>query len=49
MQQLIYNNSIYEEDKAIIHKLNQQLLCFLSIWKRQDMDNNNKLYHLNLI
>jgi hypothetical protein len=23
----LYNNSIYEEDKAIIHKMNQQLLC----------------------
>jgi hypothetical protein len=40
---LIYNNSIYEEDKAIIHKMNQQLLCLLSIWKKQDMDNSNKI------
>ena len=43
MQGLIYNNSIYEEDKAIIHKMNQQLLCLLSIWKRQDMNNSNKI------
>ena len=39
----LYNNSIYEEDKAIIHKMNQQMLCLLSIWKRQDMDNSNKI------
>jgi hypothetical protein len=43
MQGLIYNNSIYEEDKAIIHKMNQQLLYLLSIWKRQDMDHSNKI------
>ena len=42
-RKLIYYNSIYEEDKAIIHKMNQQLLCLLSIWKRQDMDNSNKI------
>jgi hypothetical protein len=42
-RKLIYNNSIYEEDKAIIHKMNQQLLCLLSIWKKQDMDNSNKI------
>jgi hypothetical protein len=40
---LIYNNSIYEEDKPIIHKMNSQLLCLLSIWKKQDMDNSNKI------
>jgi hypothetical protein len=42
-RKLIYNNSIYEEDKAIIHKMNQQLLCLLSIWKKQDMYNSNKI------
>ena len=45
-RKLIYNNSIYEEDKAIIHKMNLQLLCLLSIWKRQDMDNSNKIISL---
>jgi hypothetical protein len=45
----LYNNSIYEEDKAIIHKMNQQLLCSLSLWKQQDMYNSKKLYHLHLI
>jgi hypothetical protein len=40
-RKLIYNNSIYEEDKTIIHKMNQQLLCLLSIWKRQDMGNSD--------
>jgi hypothetical protein len=45
----LYNNSAYEEDKAIIHKMNQQLLCSLTPWKQQDMYNNKKLYHLYLI
>ena len=49
MQGLIYNNSIDEEDKAIIHKMNQQLLCLLSLWKQQDMYSSKKLYHLYLI
>ena len=42
-RKLIYYNSIYEEDKAIIHEMNQQLLCLLSIWKKQDIDNSNKI------
>jgi hypothetical protein len=42
-RKLIYNDSIYEEDKAIIHKLNYQLLCLLSIWKKQDIDDSNKI------
>jgi hypothetical protein len=49
MQKNLYNNSIYEEDKSIIHKMNQQLLCPLSLWKQQDMYNSKKLYHLYLI
>jgi hypothetical protein len=40
----IYNNSIYEEDKTIIHKPNYQLLCLLSIWKKQNMDNSDHNY-----
>jgi hypothetical protein len=44
-----YNNSINEEDKAIIHKMNQQLLCSLTPWKQQDMYNNKRLHHLHLI
>ena len=42
-RKLIYNNSIYEEDKAIIHKMNQQLLCPLFLWKQQDMYNNKEI------
>jgi len=34
---------IYEEDKAIIHKQHQQLLCLLSIWKQQDMYNSKEI------
>jgi hypothetical protein len=41
-RKLICNNSIYEEDKAIIHKINQQLLCPLSLWKQQDMYNSKE-------
>jgi hypothetical protein len=43
MHKLIYNNSICEEDKAIIHQMNQQLLCLLSIWKQQDMYNSKEI------
>ena len=43
MRELIYNNSIYEEDKLVIHKMNQQLLCLLSFWKKQDIDDINKV------
>jgi hypothetical protein len=42
----IYYNSIHEEDKAIIHKQNLQMLCLLTIWKRQDIDNRNKIISL---
>jgi hypothetical protein len=49
MQTNLYNNSAYEEDKAIIHKMNQQLLCPLSLWKEQDMYNSKKLYHMHVI
>jgi hypothetical protein len=42
----IYYNSIHEEDKAIIHKQNLQLLCLLTIWKRQDTNNRNKIISL---
>jgi hypothetical protein len=38
MQKLIFNNSTYEEEKSVIHKLNKQLLCFLNTWKKSDMD-----------
>ena len=43
------NNSAYEEDKAIIHKMNQQLLCSLSLWKQQDMYNSKRLYQMHVI
>ena len=42
-RKLICNNSIYEEDKAIIHKMNQQLLCPLFLWKQQDMYNSKEI------
>jgi hypothetical protein len=45
----LYNNSAYEEDKAIIHKMNLQLLFSLSLWKEQNMYNSNKLYHMHVI
>jgi hypothetical protein len=38
MQKLIFDNSTYEEDKPVIHKLNKQLLCLLYTWKKPDMD-----------
>jgi hypothetical protein len=49
MQKTYITIQFYEEDKAIIHKMNQQLLCSLSLWKQQDMYNSKKLYHLHLI
>jgi hypothetical protein len=45
----LYNDSAYEEDKAMIDKMNQQLLRSLFPRKQQDMHNNKKLYHLYLI
>jgi hypothetical protein len=41
MQKLILYNSTYEEEKSVIHKLNQQLLCSLNTKKKTGMDNND--------
>jgi hypothetical protein len=38
MQKLIFNNSTYEEEKSVIHKLNQAIAMFLNTWKKSDMD-----------
>jgi hypothetical protein len=40
-KKLIFYNSTYEEDKPVIHKLNQQLLYLLYTWKKPDMDNSD--------
>jgi hypothetical protein len=38
MQKLILNNSTYEEEKSVIHKLNQVIAMFFKYWKKSDMD-----------
>jgi hypothetical protein len=38
MQKLILNNSTYEEEKSVIHKLNQAIAMFFIHWKKSDMD-----------
>ena len=38
MQKLILNNPINEEEKSIIHKLNQVTAMFFKYWKKSDMD-----------
>jgi hypothetical protein len=35
MQRLIQNNSINEEEKSVIHKLNQVIVVFLSTGRNQ--------------
>jgi hypothetical protein len=37
MQKLILNNSINEEEKSIVHKLNQVIAMFFKYWKKSDM------------
>jgi hypothetical protein len=49
MQKLIFNNSTYEEEKSVIHKLNQQLLCSLNTGRNQIWITVIKLYHLQKI
>ena len=41
MQRLIQNNPIDEEEKSIIHKLNQAIAMFYKYWKKSDMDHIN--------
>ena len=38
MQKLILKNSTYEEEKSVIHKLNQVIAMFFIDWKKSDMD-----------
>ena len=38
MQKLILNNSTYEEEKSVIHKLNQATAMIFKCWKKLDMD-----------
>jgi hypothetical protein len=45
MQRLIQNNSIDEEEKSVIHKLNQIIAVFLSIERNQTWIILIKSYH----
>ena len=38
MQKLILNNPINQEEKFVIHKLNQVIAMFFKHWKKSDMD-----------
>ena len=38
MQKLILNNPINEEEKSVIHKLNQLIAMFFKYSKKLDMD-----------
>ena len=38
MQKLILNNSIDEEEKYVIHKLNQVIAMFFKCQKKSEMD-----------
>jgi hypothetical protein len=38
MQKLILNNPINEEEKSVVHKLNQVIAMFFIHWKKSDMD-----------
>jgi len=46
MQKLKLNNSIDEEEKSIIHKLNQVIVVFLNIGRNQIWIILNNSYHL---
>ena len=49
MQKLILNNPINEEEKSVVHKLNQQLLCSLNTRRIQIWIMVIKSYHLHKI
>jgi hypothetical protein len=34
MQKLILDNSTYEEEKSVVHKLNQIIVMFFKHWKK---------------
>ena len=46
MQKLILNNSTYEEEKFVIHKLNQVIAMFLNTRRNQIWIILIKSYHL---
>jgi hypothetical protein len=46
MQKLILNNSTYEEEKSVIHKLNQVIAMFFNTGRNQIWIILIKLYHL---
>ena len=45
MQRVIHNNSISEEEKSVIHKLNQVIVVFLSTGRNQIWIKLIKSYH----
>jgi hypothetical protein len=45
MQRLIQNNSIDEEEKSVVHELNQVIVVFLSIERNQTWIILIKSYH----
>jgi hypothetical protein len=49
MQKLILNNSTYEEEKSVIHKLNQVIAMFFNTGRNQIWIILIKLYHLQKI
>ena len=49
MQKLIFNNSTYEEEKSVVHKLNQINDIFLYTGRNQIWIIVIKLYHMQKI
>ena len=49
MQKLILNNSTYEEEKYVVHKLNQAITMSLNTGRNQIWIKVIKLYHLQKI
>ena len=50
MQKLIFDNSTYEEDKPVIHKLNQTIIIFfIHLEETRYGLQWLKLYHLHMI
>jgi hypothetical protein len=49
MQKLILNNPINEEEKSVLHKLNQEIAMFLNTRRNQIWIVLIKLYHLQKI
>jgi hypothetical protein len=49
MQKPILDNSTYEEEKSVVHKLNQAIVMFLCTRRNQIWIILIKLYHLHKI